>query len=199
MRSSSFSRPLCFSRRDREAFERAARDLGTKTADELVGFLGEGVFEGDEAGDRDEAGLLMNRPSEADLRQAGQQELRGWLAWLDRPTRKALEPVLGRLERMSGWFGPRPLRLDSKTVQSLQAALFSPLADGLDIGLRAGFHRLARCLADRQPERLDGLLSGLPPGWARCIKAAHARLRPVEASRERAARLRRGWPGGEGP
>jgi hypothetical protein len=123
------------------------------------------------------------------LRRAGRLELWGWLRWLPRRERNRLQPLvaahLGRRPRL----GRRPERLAPAAVESLQVCLFAPLPETIDLGLRAGLHRLARALADVEPDAFEAAVASLPRAWCLGLRLARSRL----AREESAAALRGRW------
>ncbi len=123
------------------------------------------------------------------LRRAGRLELWGWLRWLPRRERSRLQPLvaahLGRRPRL----GRRPERLAPDAVESLRVCLFAPLPETVDLGLRAGLHRLARALADVEPDAFEAAVAPLPRVWRLGLRLARSRL----ACGESAAALRGRW------
>ena len=64
------------------------------------------------------------------------------------------------------------------------------MAGQLDLVQRAGFHRLARSLADQNSERLQRLIAEWPEGYRRFLLQAHARVCSVEMDPNQAVQLR---------
>ena len=174
-------------RRDREAFGAAAERLGRTPAvlDERLAAAADAATPAGTSG----LDALLAAVDAERLRRAGLLELWGWLRWLPRRERSRLQPLvaahLGRRPRL----GRRPERLAPAAVESLQVCLFAPLPETIDLGLRAGLHRLARALADVEPAAVEAAIASLPRAWCLSLRLARSRL----AREESAAGLRGRW------
>lgn len=191
--------PIGMEPADRAAFEQAVALLGPAGLDVLRSFVDPAVW--DQLADcspaaDDSLGWLWPLVDESGLRQAGAQELAGLRRWLGRLERRRIDPILAPHLGQVGWWRARTCRPDSFCLRSLQAALLGRGPASLDLGLRAGLHHLARCLADRPPDSLATGLEGLPADWAGSLRACQARLASSARARMQANRLLGQWRSG---
>lgn len=163
--------------RDREAFERAAAELGGPELEVLDGLLGKGVHAepGQRAPDVGSCGLHGGGVDEDELRRLGVDEL----AWLIR----CLPPLrrLGLLRRIPPGDRWRVVRTSGnrsggRALQSLQDVLVHPGLGDLDLVCRAGLHRYARELGDAGPMQARAAARALPPAWRGCMLTVLARF-----------------------
>jgi len=163
---------------DREAFERAAAELGGPKLEVIEGLLGDGGHVGTgewapcvgDPGRRCGGGV-----DERELRRRGVEEL-AWLIGCLPPLRRP--GLLRQIPPGDRW---KILRLPgsqpgARALQSLQDVLVHPGLGDLDLVCRAGLHRYARELEDAEPGRARAAVRDLPPAWRGCLLTVQARL-----------------------